>query len=159
FETYRTNLNIIFISAEKHSLDSLKVLCCGGSVVKSQLYEFVAEKVKKGIPFASAFGATEILGSSFVLESTLPVYKGEINARSLGVAIETVDDNGKPLHGETGEIVLTKPMPNLPICLWGDKDGSIYREKYFANYPGKFSMSDYGVLNPFTKGLTICCRR
>ncbi|GFR02272.1 acetoacetyl-CoA synthetase, partial [Trichonephila clavata] len=143
---------------QKHTLDSLKVFMAGGSVVKSQLYEFVREKVKKGIPFTSGFGATEILGSSFVFESTLPIYKGEIPARGLGVAIETVDDNGKPLHGEIGEILITKPMPNLPICLWGDKDGSIYREKYFSKYTGKFSMSDYGVLNPFTKGLRICCR-
>ncbi|GFW74740.1 acetoacetyl-CoA synthetase [Trichonephila clavipes] len=147
-----------YVPTEKHSLESLKVFMAGGSVVKAQLYEFVAEKVKKGIPFASAFGATEIMGSSFVFESTLPVYKGEINARSLGVAIETVDDNGIPLHGDIGEIVLTKPMPNLPIYLWGDKDRSIYREKYFSKYPGKFSMSDYGVLNPFTNGLSICCR-
>ncbi|GFT45233.1 acetoacetyl-CoA synthetase, partial [Nephila pilipes] len=82
---------------ERHNLKSLKVLMAGGSVVKAQLYEFVPEKVKKGIPFASAFGATEILGSSFVLETTIPVYKGEIPARSLGVAIQTVDDNGNIL--------------------------------------------------------------
>ncbi|GFQ82835.1 acetoacetyl-CoA synthetase, partial [Trichonephila clavata] len=83
-----------YVPTQKHTLDSLKVFMAGGSVVKSQLYEFVREKVKKGIPFTSGFGATEILGSSFVFESTLPIYKGEIPARGLGVAIETVDDNG-----------------------------------------------------------------
>ncbi|GFS35436.1 acetoacetyl-CoA synthetase [Nephila pilipes] len=63
-----------------------------------------------------------------------------------------------PLHGEIGEILITKPIPNLPIGLWGDKDGTTYREKYFSKHPGKFTMSDFGVINPFTKGLTICCR-
>ncbi|GIY45098.1 acetoacetyl-CoA synthetase [Caerostris darwini] len=49
-------------------------------------------------------------------------------------------------------------MPNLPLGLWRDKDNSVYREKYFAKYPGKFNLSDYGIINPFTRGIMICCR-
>ncbi|KAF8770344.1 Acetoacetyl-CoA synthetase like protein [Argiope bruennichi] len=130
----------------------------GGSVVKSQLYDFVYSSIKKDVAFASVFGSTEFLGSCFVLESTLPIYKGEIPAISFGVNIEIVDETGKPLDYEVGEIVLTKPMPNLPLCLWKDKDGSLAREKYFSKFPGKFGIGDYGVINPITRGLTICCR-
>ncbi|GBO21356.1 Acetoacetyl-CoA synthetase, partial [Araneus ventricosus] len=64
----------------------------------------------------------------------------------------------KPLDGEVGELVITKPMPNLPLGLWKDKHGALLCEKYFSKYPGKFAIGDYGVINPITRGLTICCR-
>ncbi|XP_055952911.1 acetoacetyl-CoA synthetase-like [Argiope bruennichi] len=139
------------------SLESLKVLFASGSVVKPQIYDFVYENIKKDFAFSSAFGSTEMMANCMIPEMTLPIHKGEIPAFSLGVAIETLDDNGQPVLGEIGEIVISKPIPNLPLGLWGD-DGSVYREKYFSTFPGKFTASDYGIKNPFTKGLIICCR-
>ncbi|GBN44047.1 Acetoacetyl-CoA synthetase [Araneus ventricosus] len=109
-----------YVPTKNHSLESLKVFLAGGSVVKPQIYDFMYEKVKKNVLFASSFG--------------------------------------KAVFGEMGEIVLTKPIPNLPLGLWNDKDNSMYREKYFSKYPGKFATNDYGIINPFTKGLIICCR-
>ncbi|XP_055952706.1 acetoacetyl-CoA synthetase-like [Argiope bruennichi] len=147
-----------YIPTKNHSLDSLKVFLVGGTVAKPQIYDFVYEKVKKNVLFASSFGSTETIGSGFIADVTLPVHKGEIPAFSLGVSVETVDDNGKPVFGEMGEIVITKPIPNLALGLWKDKDNSLYREKYFSKYPGKFATNDYGIINPFTKGLIICCR-
>ncbi|CAL1301880.1 unnamed protein product [Larinioides sclopetarius] len=141
----------------KGSLESLKVFMAAGSVVKPQIYDFVYEKIKKDFAFASTFGSTEMMANCFVLDTTLPIHKGEIPAFGLGVAAETLDDNGQPVFGEIGEIVISKPIPNLPLGLWGD-DGSLYREKYFSTYPGKFTASDYGIINPYTKGLIICCR-
>ncbi|CAL1301884.1 unnamed protein product [Larinioides sclopetarius] len=109
-----------YIPTKNHSLKSLKLLMSGGSVVKSQLFDFVYSSIKKDMAFTSVFG--------------------------------------KPLDGEVGELVVTKPIPNLPLGLWKDKDGSLLREKYFYKYPGKFAIGDYGVINPVTRGLTICCR-
>ncbi|GBN43573.1 Acetoacetyl-CoA synthetase [Araneus ventricosus] len=80
--------------------------------------------------------STETIGSGFLADVTLPVHKGEIPAFSLGLSAETVDDDGKPVFGEMGEIVITKPIPNLLLGLWNDKDNSMYREKYFSKYPG-----------------------
>ncbi|GBN79003.1 Acetoacetyl-CoA synthetase [Araneus ventricosus] len=125
-----------YIPTKSHSLKSLKVLMSGGSVVKSQLYDFVYSSIKKDIAFTSVFGSTEFLGSCFVFDSTLPIYKGEIPAISLGVNVEVVDETGNPLDGEVGELVVTKPMPNLPLGLWKDKDGALLCEKYFSKYPG-----------------------
>ncbi|GIY20709.1 acetoacetyl-CoA synthetase [Caerostris darwini] len=143
---------------KENSLRSLKVFMAGGSVVKPQNYDFVYEKVKKEVAFTSGFGCTEFMASCFVFDTTLAIYKGEINARSLGVAVEIVDEDGKPLHGETGEIVITKPMPNLPLGLWGDENNFEFHKKYYSKYPGKYTMNDCGRINPFTKGLVVCGR-
>ncbi|GFY40601.1 acetoacetyl-CoA synthetase [Trichonephila inaurata madagascariensis] len=82
----------------------------------------------------------------------------EINAAALGLSIQVLDDDGNPVVGEIGEIVLSKPVPNLPIGLWNDSDGSEYRKKYFSKYPGIFTLGDCGMINPVTKNWIICCR-
>ena len=64
-----------------------------------------------------------------------PVYEGELQARALGAAVESWDPDGNPLIGEVGELVLTEPMPSMPIYFWGDEDGSRYREAYFEHLP------------------------
>ncbi|GBN25528.1 Acetoacetyl-CoA synthetase [Araneus ventricosus] len=125
-----------YTPTKSHSLKSLKVLKTGGSVVKLQLYDFFYSNIKKDIAFTSVYGSTEFLGSCFVFDSTLPIYKGEIPAVSLGVNVQVVDETGKSLDGEVGELVVTKPMPNLPLGLWKDEDGALLCEKYFSKYPG-----------------------
>ncbi|GFT15395.1 acetoacetyl-CoA synthetase [Trichonephila clavipes] len=77
---------------------------------------------------------TELLQVLITKEMTLPTYKGEINAPVLGLSMQVLDDDGKPVVGEIGEIVLSKPVPSLPIGLWNDNDGSEYRKKYFSKY-------------------------
>jgi acetoacetyl-CoA synthetase len=73
----------------------------------------------------------------------LPVYEGELQARALGAAIESWDPDGKPLIGEVGELVITKPMPSMPLFLWNDPDGERYRESYFDTYPGIWRHGDW----------------
>ncbi|KAF8770347.1 Acetoacetyl-CoA synthetase like protein [Argiope bruennichi] len=125
-----------YIPTKNHSLDSLKVFLVGGTVAKPQIYDFVYEKVKKNVLFASSFGSTETIGSGFIADVTLPVHKGEIPAFSLGVSVETVDDNGRTLWvGERGRIVIKKKPIRIWLSLWKDKDNSLYREKYFSKYP------------------------
>ena len=74
---------------------------------------------------------------------TLPVYAGELQGRSLGAAIEAWDENGKPVVDEVGELVITEPMPSMPVFFWGDDDGSRYRSSYFEMYPGTWRHGDW----------------
>ncbi len=79
---------------------------------------------------------------------TLPVYMGELQARSLGAAVDSWDPDGKPLVDEVGELVITQPMPSMPIFLWGDEDGSRLRESYFDFYPGVWRHGDWIKITP-----------
>ena len=74
---------------------------------------------------------------------TLPVYLGELQARSLGAAVEAFDPDGRPLIDEVGELVITEPMPSMPIFFWGDDDGERLRESYFEMYPGIWRHGDW----------------
>src|SRR5215211_9104701 len=73
----------------------------------------------------------------------LPVYRGELQARALGCAVDAFDENGNPLVDEVGELVLTEPLPSMPVFFWGDEDGSRYRESYFEMYPGVWRHGDW----------------
>ncbi|HZC75049.1 MAG TPA: hypothetical protein VE220_03660, partial [Gaiellaceae bacterium] len=74
---------------------------------------------------------------------TLPVYRGELQARALGAKVEAWSEDGRPLVGEVGELVITEPMPSMPLYLWGDEDGSRYRESYFSTFPGVWRHGDW----------------
>ena len=73
----------------------------------------------------------------------MPVYEGELQARSLGASVEAWDPEGRPLIGEVGELVITEPMPSMPLYLWNDPDGERYRESYFSTYPGIWRHGDW----------------
>ncbi len=73
----------------------------------------------------------------------LPVYRGELQARALGAAVESWDEQGNPLIDEVGELVVTEPMPSMPVFFWGDPDGSRYRSSYFEMYPGIWRHGDW----------------
>src|SRR6202020_1762920 len=77
----------------------------------------------------------------------LPVRRGELQARSLGAAIEAWDASGRSLIGEVGELVLTEPMPSMPVGFWGDSDGHRMRESYFDMYPGVWRHGDWIEIN------------
>ena len=84
------------------------------------------------------------MGSEMCIrDRTLPVYEGELQARSLGAALESWDENGEPHIGEVGELVITEPMPSMPIFFWDDPDGSRLREAYFDHYPGVWRHGDW----------------
>ncbi|GFS35428.1 acetoacetyl-CoA synthetase, partial [Nephila pilipes] len=146
-----------YVPTPKHCLDSLKYIIAGGSVVKPQNFDFMYQTFKD-VMFFSSYGCTETMGACLVGETSLPVYRGEINAIALGTAMEILDEAGNLIYGEMGDIVLSKPVPSLPVCLWGDSDGLMFREKYFSKYPDKFTIGDYGIRNPVTKGVLVCCR-
>jgi acetoacetyl-CoA synthetase len=82
--------------------------------------------------------------TAFVLSCpTLPVHAGELQCRGLGAKVEAFDEDGKAVVGEVGELVITEPMPSMPIYFWGDSDGSRRRESYFSKYPGVWRHGDW----------------
>ncbi|GIX74334.1 acetoacetyl-CoA synthetase [Caerostris extrusa] len=144
-----------YVPTEKHSLESLETFISGTSIVKPNNYNFVYNKVKKDILFTSAYGCTEVFGASLTFDRTLPVYRGEISCPGLAVDLECVDESGKHVVGEIGEIVIKQSSPALPLCLWGDMFHSQFKETYFSKYPGKFCYGDLAIINPITKGIIV----
>ncbi|GFR29445.1 acetoacetyl-CoA synthetase [Trichonephila clavata] len=101
---------------------------------------------------------TELNQVSLLTETSLPAYRGEINAACLGTSIEVIDPKGNSLIGEVGDLALMKPLPSFFLGIWNDVDGSICRKKYFSKYPEIFALGDCGIINPVTKGWIVCYR-
>ncbi|XP_035221467.1 acetoacetyl-CoA synthetase-like [Stegodyphus dumicola] len=147
-----------YLPTEKHSLESLKAIGSGGSVVKPQTFDFIYKKVKRDVIFTVAYGSTELMGAALRHDYSLPIYKGEIPAPCLGIAVECLNEEGQHVVGEPGKLVLAKPVPSLVLGLWGDNDGTTFKKLYFSEFPGKFSLGDSAIINPITKGYIICGR-
>ena len=95
---------------------------------------------------ASISGGTDIVSCFALGCPTLPVHRGEIQCRGLGMRVEIFDDAGRPLRGERGELVCTAPFPSMPLGFWNDPDGSRYRGAYFERFPGVWHHGDYAAL-------------
>ena len=129
--------------AKTHSLASVRALASTGSPLMPENFEFVYRSIKQDIHLASISGGTDIM-SCFVLGNPiLPVWKGEIQTRGLGMAVEAFDDNGVAVRGEKGELVCTRPFPAMPIGFWADPDGSKYRSAYFDRFPNIWVHGDF----------------
>ena len=126
-----------------HCLDSLQTMTSTGSPLSPESFEYVYQAVKDDLLLSSISGGTDIV-SCFVLGSPLlPVWKGEIQARGLGLKVEVFDDAGRSVVGEKGELVCTAPFPSMPVHFWNDPDGRKYQETYFARFPGVWCHGDY----------------
>ncbi|XP_054248663.1 acetoacetyl-CoA synthetase isoform X2 [Indicator indicator] len=101
---------------------------------------------------------TDIISCFMGHNVTIPVYKGEIQARNLGMAVEAWNDEGKPVWGESGELVCTKPIPCQPTHFWNDENGNKYRKAYFSKFPGVWAHGDYCKINPKTGGIVMLGR-
>src|SRR5262249_51780377 len=120
-----------------------RVFGTAGSPLPVEGYRYVYEQLGPDVLLINGSGGTDVC-SGIVSGSPLqPVYEGEISGRLLGVATEAFDPEGRPLVGELGELVITKPMPSMPVGLWGDDDGSLYRDSYFGMYPGIWRQGDW----------------
>ena len=118
-----------------------------GSPLSPEGFEWVYAQVKPDIWLASVSGGTDICGCFVGGCPLLPVYSGEIQCRILGVRAEAYDTDGSPVTGVMGELVITAPMPSMPISFWNDPGDTRYRESYFEVYPGKWRHGDWIVVN------------
>ena len=129
--------------AETHDLTSVRVICSTGSPLVPESFDYVYRDVKRDVCLASISGGTDIV-SCFVLGNPIgPVWRGEIQARGLGLAVEVWNDEGKPVVGEQGELVCVAPFPCMPLYFWNDPDGSRYRAAYFERFPGVWCHGDF----------------
>jgi acetoacetyl-CoA synthetase len=126
-----------------HDLSSVRTILSTGSPLVPEGFDFVYEHVKKDVCLSSISGGTDIV-SCFVLGNpALPVWRGEVQCRGLGMAVQVFDDEGKPVRGEKGELVCTAPFPSAPLGFWGDDDGNRYRTAYFARFEGLWTHGDW----------------
>lgn len=134
--------------AEGRDLSALGAVGSTGSALSAQGFEWIYAELGPDVWLASVSGGTDIAGPFLGGVPWLPVYRSELQARALGVAVESWDEQGRSLIGETGELVVTKPMPGMPVSFWGDDDGSRYREAYFDVYPGVWRHGDWLEITP-----------
>ncbi|XP_011926844.1 PREDICTED: acetoacetyl-CoA synthetase isoform X1 [Cercocebus atys] len=143
---------------ETHSLQMLHTILSTGSPLKAQSYEYVYRCIKSSILLGSISGGTDIISCFMGHNFSLPVYKGEIQARNLGMAVEAWNEEGKAVWGESGELVCTKPIPCQPTHFWNDENGNKYRKAYFSKFPGIWAHGDYCRINPKTGGIIMLGR-
>jgi acetoacetyl-CoA synthetase len=129
--------------SEGRDLTSLRAVGSTGSPLSPEGFQWVYDELGADTWLFSTSGGTDLCTSFVGAVPILPVYRGELQARSLGAAVEAWDPEGRPLVGEVGELVITQPMPSMPLCLWGDDDGARYRESYFEMYPGTWRHGDW----------------
>jgi acetoacetyl-CoA synthetase len=124
-------------------LGELRAVGSTGSPLAPEGFDWVYEHVGSDTWLFSTSGGTDLCTAFVGGVPTLPVYEGELQARALGAKVEAFDEDGNALVGQVGELVLTEPMPSMPISFWGDDDGSRLRESYFSMYPGVWRHGDW----------------
>lgn len=124
-------------------LSRLKAVGSTGSPLSPEGFDWIYEHLGSDTWLFSTSGGTDLCTAFVGGVATLPVYRGELQARALGAAVEAWDEEGRPVVEEVGELVVTEPMPSMPIYLWGDEDGSRYRESYFEMFPGTWRHGDW----------------
>ena len=128
---------------ETHSLKSVRAMTSTGSPLSPEGFDFVYAGIKPDICLSSISGGTDIV-SCFVLGNPIgPVWRGEIQARGLGMAVDVFDEEGRPVREQKGELVCTQPFPCMPIGFWNDPDGAKYRAAYFENFPNIWCHGDF----------------
>ncbi|HEY3884254.1 MAG TPA: acetoacetate--CoA ligase, partial [Vicinamibacterales bacterium] len=131
---------------ETHSLASVRTMTSTGSPLLPESFDFVYAHIKRDIHLASISGGTDIV-SCFVGGNPIgPVWRGEIQARALGMSVEVFDDQGRSVRTQAGELVCTMPFPSMPVRFWNDPEGSKYRAAYFERCPGVWTHGDWAEL-------------
>jgi acetoacetyl-CoA synthetase len=129
--------------AQGRDLSALKAVGSTGSPLSPEGFRWVYEHVGEDTWLFSTSGGTDLCTAFVGGVPELPVYEGELQGRSLGAAIESWDPDGHPHLNQVGELVVTQPMPSMPIYFWNDPDGGRYREAYFDVYPGVWRHGDW----------------
>jgi len=124
-------------------LSALRSVGSTGSPLAPEGFQWIYDHVGADTWLFSTSGGTDVCTAFVGGVPILPVYRGELQARSLGCAVEAFDEGGNAVIDEVGELVLTEPMPSMPLFLWGDEDGSRYRASYFDMYPGVWRHGDW----------------
>jgi len=126
-----------------HRLDSLKTVLCTGSPLSPHSYDYVYRQIKEEVCLSSMSGGTDIVSCFVSGNPVLPVVRGRMQCKSLGMAVEVWDDNGHPVLDAKGELVCTRHFPAIPVGLWNDPRGEKLKASYFSQFPGVWAQGDY----------------
>ncbi|HYQ92997.1 MAG TPA: acetoacetate--CoA ligase, partial [Candidatus Competibacteraceae bacterium] len=126
-----------------HILTTVKTMLSTGSPLAPESFDYVYESIKPDLCLSSISGGTDIISCFALGNPTLPVWRGELQCRGLGMRVEVWNEAGQPVRGEKGELVCTAPFPSMPVGFWNDPDGAKYRAAYFETYPNIWHHGDY----------------
>jgi acetoacetyl-CoA synthetase len=129
-------------------LSALRAIGSTGSPLAPESFRWVYEEVGAEVWLFSTSGGTDVCTAFVAGCPLLPVYEGELQCRALGCAVEAWDESGNSVQDEVGELVITEPMPSMPLFLWGDETGERLRESYFDMYPGVWRHGDWIRITP-----------
>lgn len=134
--------------SQTHDLSKIRMVMSTGSPLSPEGFDYVYTNMTPNACLASISGGTDIV-SCFALGNPIaPVWRGELQTRGLGMAVDVWDKDGKSVVGQKGELVCTKPFPSMPVCFWNDPQGARYHKAYFAHFPGVWRHGDFVELTP-----------
>jgi acetoacetyl-CoA synthetase len=136
------------VPSQAADLSAMRTLLSTGSPLNPEQFDWVYANVREDLHLASMSGGTDLLGCFVGGVPTLPVRRGELQGRALGMAVEAWNDAGEPVVGERGELVCTKPFPSMPAGFWNDPTGERYHAAYFEQNPGVWTHGDFIELRP-----------
>jgi len=131
---------------ETHKLTPLKAILSTGSPLAPESFDYVYRDVKENVQLASISGGTDIVSCFALGNPLLPVYRGELQCRGLGMKVEILDDVGQPVREQPGELACAAPFPSMPVMFWNDPEGEKYRAAYFSRVPGVWCHGDRAEL-------------
>jgi acetoacetyl-CoA synthetase len=126
-----------------HNLSTVRAMGSTGSPLAPESFDYVYASIKPDIHLASIAGGTDIISCFMIGNPTAPVWRGEIQCRGLGMAVDVFDDDGEPIRGDKGELVCTKAFPSMPIGFWNDDDGAKYHSAYFDRFDNIWCHGDF----------------
>jgi acetoacetyl-CoA synthetase len=132
--------------AQTHELGRLRAILSTGSPLPPESFDYVYRDLHPDVQLASISGGTDIISCFALGNPMLPVWRGELQCRGLGMQVEVYDEHGRSLRGAPGELVCTAPFPSMPVGFWNDPDASRYRAAYFARFPGVWTHGDWAEL-------------
>jgi acetoacetyl-CoA synthetase len=134
--------------ANTHRLEALRTMLSTGSPLAPEGFDYVYGKVKKDLCLSSISGGTDLVACFAGGAPILPVWRGELQCRMLGMKVEVWSDEGRPIEGQKGELVCTAPFPTMPLGFWNDPDGRKYRAAYFEKYENVWRHGDWSEVTP-----------
>ena len=130
----------------KLRLKCLRSVLSTGSPLAPESYDYLLRDIKPGLQISSISGGTDIVSCFALGNPLLPVRRGQLQCRGLGMAVDVFDADGKSLRAQAGELVCTRSFPCMPVGFWNDPDGTRYRDAYFARFPGVWTHGDWTIL-------------
>ncbi len=134
------------VQPKTFDLGRLRAMLSTGSPLAPESFDYVYRDIKTDLQLSSISGGTDIISCFALGNPVLPVYRGELQCRGLGMAVDIYDENGEPVVEQKGELVCTKPFPSMPVGFWNDPDGTRYHNAYFNRFENVWCHGDYAAL-------------